>query len=287
MNLIEIAIFKHYVKDRGIRKPFRKNYMQSLYISKNPTAVEDFLSNVEPLVVITKAIRSYNRNSPFGFEFWQDVNAEWKEYYERIKKKGGAIMEGKGLKELDGYFKVLRENWDSKDPTVWEDLNVALRRYGLSVIDTPDEMENAPAGDDSEEESTGDELEFVDLKKTNFKSSRLCDNEGSVNTRHKGYRLLVARNISQFIRDKEFIYCRLATNKAGELIVHFNREGNSSDFIRLTDSCMDVNRNVTVNSKLFVMYIRKFFNTDEDYFLVQLEQTQTTDNFVNYKIIKK
>lgn len=283
MNLVDIAIFKHYIKNRSILRPFLKNYKISKKVVGNPDNVEDYLSNVEPLVVITKAVRTFQPNSPFGFDFWQGIIEDWRVYYKNAILNNGSVKNKKGLDELDGYYKVLRENWDAEVPGAWEELDVALKRYGLL-----EESKEEEAVEETElPEDPFNDLEFVDLDTINVITTRLRNNEASVNIRNKGYRLLLAQNISLIIREKELIYCRLAKTKSGELIIQFNKNADSPNFIRLANSCLDDKRNVSVNSKLIAMYVRKFFNSNEDYFIVKLEELSKTENFINYKITKK
>lgn len=284
MNLVDIAIFKHYIGCRHIREQFIKNYNHSKKFAGNPQEIESYFSNVEWKDVISKAIKTFVPNSAFGCDFWQDINRDWIYFYKRNIETNGAVKSKDGLDKLNGYFKALRENWDCDKPWRYEEEDVALKRLGLLT----EESNEVEAVEDATIEDPFDDLEFVDLSDSlGNKSTRLKANEGSVNLRNKGYRFLVAQNISELLRGNKMLYCRLATSKSGDLVVQFNKNTDNKSFVAIADSCLDKKRNISVNSKLIALYIKQFFNCNEDYFIVSLEQTHITDNFVNYKITKK
>lgn len=276
MTLKEIAIFKHFIAEKDLRKPFIRVYRASHDFAKLPTQIEDFFSNVEPMAVILSACRVCRPNDIYGYDFWQDLHQDWKVYYNKYKDLGED-----SLPTLGGYYKILRENWNDKDkPWRFEDLSIALARLGLDPIEPAEPKEESkPLIDLSETPEVEEEkdplagFDFVDVQR-NYKGSRkINDDVVSINTRG-GYRVLFCQNLSETIAKSGFKYTQLATNNKSNMIaIRFSNDD------RGLESNYKNGTNVVINSKDFTFRIKEFFFVREDYAQLKVkEKIQNSDS---------
>lgn len=142
MTLQDISIFKHFIAEKDLRKPFCKVYRASYEFAKLPASVEEFFSNVEPLTVILSGCRVCRPNDIYGYDFWQNLHQDWKVYYQKTLALNFLNLNDGRLEKLEGYYMILRENWDNKDkPWRYEEVPVALERLGLPPIEEDEESQ--------------------------------------------------------------------------------------------------------------------------------------------------
>jgi len=290
MTLKEIAIFKHFIADKDLRKPFCKVYRASHDFAKLPVLVEDFFPTVEPLAVILSSMRVCAVNSTFGYDFWQDLHQEWKIYYNKIMASNFLSQDDGRLERLEGFYSILRENWNDKEkPWRYEDKTTACIRLGLPPI------EESPAKDDEptdtsetvpqEEKAPADPLadfEFLDAPEKQW--TRLNRGDASLNFRSGSFKLTFNRYDSDDVYACRMTYVRLAKNKAGDLCLIFSR----SNGIRITFATSGRNgKNLTINSKKLTVQIRTLLNITQEYTIIRINGITSQSDYIIYKLSKQ
>lgn len=162
MKPFEIALFKHFIGDKGMTTVWINLYRKN-HLKENPTSIEEFLSKVEPKDVMMKAFRFYV-NSDFGFDYWSKMTIMWLEFLDTNKDNYTADEWYK----LTGMSKILRMNWDAAKHWREETKLTAAIRLGidLSLIGLQDKVPTAPKTQLSEEylrEKTRLEMEDEDF----------------------------------------------------------------------------------------------------------------------------
>lgn len=300
MNLKEIAIFKHFIADNDLRVQFIKGYNRSKQFAKNPTNVEDFFSNADAMAIIPKAIRVFQPNSVYGYDFWQTIQEDWKHYYAKIMATDFIGNNDGKLERLECYYMILRENWnDTKKPWRYEQLEDAQCRLGLPITEKEDKDETVVSIDKTitildygskfpseNEDEEDDELEFIEIatKKTGCGNYRLMQNEVSISVRKQNYRITLNQLITNEIRVFEKCYACLAKNKAGDIILQFNHEAG----VNVTHGRIEGNhhRNACVCSKDLCQRLKVLLNFSEEYRILKIEKIKQTDTVINYIISK-
>lgn len=282
MTLSEIAMFKHFCDGHAITKLFISNYRNQVGRIGNPASIEDYLSNVEPHLVIKKAIKFYTANSPFDFDWWDNKNRLWLEYMDSQSMNSG--YNRKQEVELHGLYAILRHNWDL--PVFWDkedkDRDVTRKRLGLLVADGNVIGQPLPQPKTDED---ADELEFFDLGKSISKtnSRTLKDNEVTFNLRDKKGSLTFNKTYTALLREKRYKFCNLARTKSGDIILYLNNERGLN--IYLGENATKAN-NVAVNSKDLCQYLKTLLNISEHYSVLHIEQVEATDEYMKLKIHK-
>ena len=284
MNLKEIAIFKHFIADNDLRVQFIKGYNRSKQFAKNPTNVEDFFSNVDAMAIIPKAIRVFQPNNVYGYDFWQTIQEDWKHYYAKIMATDFIGNNDGKLERLECYYMILRENWNDKQkPWRYEQIEDAQCRLGLPITEK-EEIPEQPITEEAEEED--DELEFIELapQKTGCGNYRLMENEVSISVRKQNYRITLNQLVTNEIRVFEKCYACLAKNKAGDIVLQFNHEAG----VNVTHGRIEGNhhRNACVCSKDLCQRLKVLLNFSEEYRILKIEKIKQTDTVMNYIISK-
>lgn len=279
MTLQEIAIFKHFIAEKDLRKPFIKCYRQSHEFAKLPVNIEDFFSNVQPLAVILSSMKVFSTNATFGFDFWQSLHQDWKIYYEKHKDMGTST-----LPMLAGYYSILRENWNDKDkPWRFESLEDACKRLGLEPPAPKEEKEpeKKPEPEDiKEEENEEEELDFVfvDVDKTEVRK-RLVKGTCSINTRNKAYRLTLNTDDSRALYSLGFDSMRIAEGKDGKSVyIVFGKVGRKC--------CHSHDKQLTISSKAEICKLKSMLDIKDDYCILPIKEASSTANYIAYTIKK-
>lgn len=292
MTLKDIAVFKHFIAEKDLRKPFIRVFLASRDFAKLPTNIEDFFVSVEPLAVILSSMRVCRPNDTFGYNFWQDLHQEWKVYYKKMQSSAAVTDDEGRLLRLEGYYKILRENWNDKDkPWLFEERYTALARLGLppKALDesaAPHSVlsDSVAEASESPQDVTSDPLadfDFFDV--VEVKSTRLQQGEASINFNNGGYKLTFNQFDSQTIIDSQHAFVRLAKSKSGDICLIFN----SSAGTRITFASNGrKSSNVTVNSKDITTKLRTLFNIRPDYSILNVSLLPSPSDYVIYKLIK-
>lgn len=287
MTLKDIAIFKHFIADKDLRKPFCSTYRQSHNWAKLPTNIEEYFSNVEPLNVIIKAMRICKPNSAFGYDFWQNLHQDWKEFYAKVSSSNFIQNDDNRLERLEGYYSILRENWNDKDkPWRYESITDAQARLGLPQTEPEDYKPNKlePVVEKEPEEDDGlDFFEIASYKKNG--QFKLMADEATINFRSGGYRLTFNQFVTSMIKDYGFTFARLARNKDGEIVIQLNKTFGVNVVIgNRTDSHSG---NTTIHSKELCTKLKTLLNIKEDYSILNIVEQSRSDKFINFIISKK
>ena len=306
MTLKDIAIFKHFMAEKDLRKPFIKVYRQSHDFAKLPVQVEDFFSNVEPLAVILSGMRVCAPNSAFGYDFWQDLHQMWKIYYGKMQHADCIINDGGALNRLEGYYKILRENWNDKDkPWRYEDMADALARLGLPPIDEdpPIEVEvkqeqpattaevtetaEAPEVVDEEEVQNSDPLADFDFFEPKDRQwTKLNRGDASINFRSGSFKITFNKYDSEDAASRQIACAKISKSKStGDICLVFAKEGMLPDAIRVLYSTGGrTGKNLSINSKDICTKLRTLLNLKQDYTIIHMEPLPTTPDYLIFKL---
>lgn len=274
MTLKDIAIFKHFIAERDLRKPFIEAYHRGRVFSKNPDNIEDYFSNVEPLAVILSATKVCVPYAIYGYDFWQDIQHDWKIYY---SKHVNNISEN-NLPTLEGYYMALRENWQNKQkPWRFETPDVAAARLGLDPI-TKEEEEVAEETIVEESQEDGLEIDFEPLG-TGRPCRKLVKGLISINIRNS-FRLGVNRFDAQTIQDKHLSRAMIGKIKSGDVVIQFNNNDHGAPLYFGKGYS-------NVNNRHLVERLRDIMSITDDLVYLRIEKIAEKDDSVTYKVTKQ
>lgn len=279
MTLKDIAIFKHFIAERDLRKPFIEAYHRGRVFSKNPDNIEDYFSNVEPLAVILSATKVCVPNAIYGYDFWQDIQHDWKIYY---SKHVNNISEN-NLPTLEGYYMALRENWQNKQkPWRFETPDVAAARLGLDPLKIKEETKEKEETTEETivEEPQDDDLE-IDFEPlgTGRPCRKLAKGLISINIRNS-FRLGVNRFDAQIIQDKHLSRAMIGKIKSGDVVIQFNNNDHGAPL------CFGKGYS-NVNNRHLVERLRDIMSITDDLVYLRIEKIAEKDDSITYKVTKQ
>lgn len=291
MTLIEIAMFKNFVKDRGFEELFISLYTK-YRLKQNPLSIEEYLVQADASNVMLSAFY-WVTNSRFGYDFWQDFQKRWDRY--RVEKLGEYPMSD--IRNFKGKGKVLRHNWDS--PQFWKTearVNSA-ERYGVMLDETEIKRieseykrqnidKKVVRNNDTLNDDDADVLkdfEFMDVRRK--ATNRLGDDEISLNTRTK-FKIAFNLAVTKELYDRGgYEYAALRVNKKGEVCLFLNDE---TGVPMLDGKKKDGNiENATINSKALCSRVKELLGVQEDYTTLRIKEISKSDDYVAYLLTKK
>ena len=285
MTLIEIAMFKNFVKDRGMDDLFINLYVK-YRLKQNPLSIEEYLVQADADNVMLSAFY-WVTNSHFGYDFWQDFQRRWDRY--RVEKLGEYPM--CDIRNFKGKGKVLRHNWDS--PQFWKtEARVdSSERYGV-ILDANEikRIENEYKRQNIDKKVVNNEkpdvlkdFELVDIRRK--KTNRLADDEISLNTKTKFNISFNQTTTKELQKRGGYEYAALRVNKNGEVCLFLNDE---TGVPMLDGKRKDGgNENATINSKALCVRIKELLGVEEGYVTLKIKEISKTDDYVAYLLTKK
>ena len=285
MTLIEIAMFKNFVKDRGMDELFINLYVK-YRLKQNPLSIEAYLVQADAANVMLSAFY-WLTNSHFGYDFWQDFQKRWDRY--RVEKLGEYPM--CDIRNFKGKGKVLRHNWDS--PQFWKtEARVdSAERYGV-ILDANEikRIENEYKRQNIDKKVVNNEkpdvlkdFELVDIRRK--KTNRLADDEISLNTKTKFNISFNQTTTKELQKRGGYEYAALRVNKNGEVCLFLNDE---TGVPMLDGKRKDGgNENATINSKALCVRIKELLGVEEGYVTLKIKEISKTDDYVAYLLTKK
>lgn len=285
MTLIEIAMFKNFVKDRGMDELFINLYVK-YRLKQNPLSIEAYLVQADAANVMLSAFY-WLTNSHFGYDFWQDFQKRWDRY--RVEKLGEYPM--CDIRNFKGKGKVLRHNWDS--PQFWKtEARVdSAERYGV-ILDANEikRIENEYKRQNIDKKVVNDEkpdvlkdFEIVDIRRR--RTNRLADDEISLNTKTKFNISFNQTTTKELQKRGGYEYAALRVNKNGEVCLFLNDE---TGVPMLDGKRKDGgNENATINSKALCVRIKELLGVEEGYVTLKIKEISKTDDYVAYLLTKK
>lgn len=313
MKPFEIALFKHFLVEKGMATVWINMYRRN-HLEKNPASVEEFLKNVEPANVCTRAFRFFI-NSDYGYDYWNRMSELWLEFLEANANNYTADEWYK----LTGMSKILRTNWDAAKHWKEETKLTAAIRLGidLSLIGAENKTHTAPPtklseeylrektlkefnaeakadtpdhkDDDAKKSTSGifGEFELMSLRPKSADKRRLKDDELSINTRNGRSRITFSQKVTKEIKERGgYEYVSLLKNKKGEVMLLLNDTDKRGATI-VDGSKSRENVNATINSKVMVDKIKTLLNIDNDYEIIQATLVKKTDDYAAYLLTSK
>ena len=312
MKPFEIALFKHFIENKGMVTIYINLY-RKYHLKTNPISIEEFLSKVDVTEVCTKAFY-FVANSNYGYDYWMKMELMWMEFLATNENNYTADEWYK----LQGMSKILRTNWDAARHWKEESKLTAAIRLGidLKLIGADGKENTAPPTKLSEEylrektkkemseqdisviqesakkkDVTSDtkasgnifgEFELLSLLPSSHNARRLKDDECSVNTRDNKGRVTFNQKISNEIKARGgYEYCSLMRNKKGEVLLLLN--DTDTHGVPVQDGCKArKNQNVCVSSKVLVEKIVTFLDIKHDYEIIRCTEVEKTDEYAAY-----
>ena len=318
MTPFQIALWKHFIKDKGMATVFINLYRKN-HLKENPISIEEYMRNVEPQDVCMKAFRFYV-NSDYGYDYWSKIILMWMEFLSANENNYTASEWWK----LTGMSKILRTNWDAARHWKEETKFTAAIRLGidLALIGCKDKTETAPPTQLSEEylreqtkremderdftgvpehddaqddanvekhaKATGSifgEFELLSLRPKSHNARRMKNDEVSINTRDNRGRLTFNQAISNEIKARGgYEYASLLRNKKGEVLLWLN----DTDIhgVSVADGNTRKNQNVCITSKTLVEKVITFLDIKNDYDIIKVTEVEKTNDYVAYLLTK-
>jgi hypothetical protein len=298
MVIQDIALFKSFIESNTLREIFIRGYRKSAHFSNNPASIEQYFAEVKAEEVIKKGITLFSTNQTFGYDFWQNTHENW---LIKLKKgrMGKSYTDYDKLIELEGMFKILRENWDAVKSWAFESVEKTLKRLGLQediAEDSKEEEEKvvevinpAPKEDFSGVPEFDEEFEFFDLNTgSRSRSNKLKKDECSLNFRSNSYKLTMNQEITKKIKTNMYKYVRLGKTKTGDIILQLHKEDSASPVnITYNSRKGESAVNACINSKDLCDKLKVLLNLTGDYFILHIEELSANYDKATYKIRKK
>jgi len=309
MTPFQIALWKHFIKDKGMATVFINLYRKN-HLKENPISIEEYMRNVEPQDVCMKAFRFYV-NSDYGYDYWSKITLMWMEFLAMNENNYTADEWYK----LTGMSKILRTNWDAARHWREETKLTAAMRLGidLSLIGCENKPNTAQPTELSEEylrERTKHEMDELDEVNGGVKTDepkrtgsflgefellsvrpkargkrRLQADEISINLRDKRGRITFNQYLSKEISERGgYEYASLMRNKKGEVLLWLNDTDKNG--VNVIDGYSDKNKNVNITSKVMVEKIATFLNIKNDYEIIKVTEVEKTNKYVAYLLTK-
>lgn len=302
MTPVQIAYFKHFLFDKGIQKIYMSMYHNHKFKgdekdnTPNPDSIEQFFLEKHASKVIMKAFY-FIPNSSYGFDYWSDINDQWKDYWDMHKNN----FSNTKCVTLKGPFAILRQNWDSREywktetkaetykrmkmeaPPIDEDLETAFDTY---TPETPSEAASEPVEKIEDAVGSSDQKMldgFSEIETINaLGNRRLGSKDVSVNLRNEGYRITFSTEMSKELRKHCYSHVRYLTNRStSEIALIFNHQTGCK--VTIKNSAGET-RNITINSKDIAEHIKLFYDMVKDYFLLHIIDTVQKDNSLIMKL---
>lgn len=299
MTIQDIALFKSFIEANTLREIFIRGYRKSAHFSKNPASIEQYLAEVEAEDVIKKGITMFSTNQTFGYDFWQNTSDNW---IVKLKqgRMGKSYTDYHKLIELEGVFKVLRENWDAAKSWLYEDVDKTLRRLGLQEDIAESRSKEEVVVENTSNEPTNnkpdfsgvpefdEELEFFDISAgSKSHSTRLKKNEASLNFRSNSYKFTFNQELSKKIKDNSYQFVRLGKTKTGDIIIQLHKEEGNRMPVRVTfNNNNSGGFNACINSKDLCTKLKTLLNLTGDLFILKIDILSQNYDKMNFKVSK-
>lgn len=325
MKPFEIALFKHFIGDKGMTTVWINLYRKN-HLKENPTSIEDYLSKAEPKDVCMKAFYFY-QNSDYGFDYWSKMTTMWLEFLETNKNN----YTSEEWYKLNGMSKILRTNWDAAKHWKEESKLTAAIRLGidLSLIGAQDKTPTAPPTQLSEEylrEKTRKEMELME-DDDNEEDNSLIDFSESTKEKIDLKTYIKGKDKKSILGEFEFLdiskkgsRARLKDNEIsintrdnrGRITFNQkisneikarggyeyaallkNKKGdvalilNDVKGVTIQDGSSRLNSNVIIGIKALVDKVVMFLNIKNDYKIVNIKEIEKTEDYVAYLLTSK
>lgn len=294
MTPFEVALFKHFMKEKAIVKLYI-SYYRKFHLKGNPLSVEEFLASTSYEKVLVSAFY-FLINNDYGSDFWNKMNVKWREFH-------AANINNYTSGEwwlFRGMTQILRTDWDSPKPWRTKSRFETALRYGvdpakLGIKDEPREVkafrDALDAANKKDEMPTCDdflgEFTIMDLKPKNYGSRRLKPNEVSLNLRNKKGCVTFNQAISQEIHSRGgYKYAALSKNKkTGDVALVLN-DSNGVPMLDMKDATDRKTSNACINSKMLAERMAALLDVNDDYIVLKVNQLAKTDEYVAYLVTK-
>ena len=291
MTPVQIAYFKHFLFDKGLVKLYLSFYKRNRIKGDtsgdkkgNSVSVEEFFQQISVEDVLTKAFY-FDINTNYGWDYWMDIKDKWLRYW---KDNENNFTNDKYV-TLKGTFAILRQNWDN---TKYWELDTKTDTYTRMNMEPPIKDENLETAFDIPKIEDGNEKDkenikaeqdddldgFFQVEVSRAPSRKLDNNKVTVNTRN-GYRVTFSTKKSEELLKYKYNRVKFLTNPTTkEVALVFNYSEGVPVSLGTTK-----HKNVTIGAKDITDNIKKFFDIESDFFLLDIS---ATIHKVNFTIVK-
>lgn len=294
MTPFEVALFKHFMKEKAIVKLYI-SYYRKFHLKGNPTSVEEFLAATSHEKVLVSAF-FFLVNNDYGSDFWFKMDEKWREFHDA--NINNYTSDAWWL--FRGMTQILRTDWDSPKPWRTKSRFETAQRYGIDpaklgikdeprgvkafrdALDAANKKDEMPTCDDFLGEFT-----IMDLKPKNYGSRRLKPDEISLNLRNKKGCVTFNQAISQEIHARGgYKYAALSKNKkTGDVALVLN-DSNGVPMLDMKDVAERKTSNACINSKMLAERMAALLDVNDDYIVLKINQLAKTDEYVAYLVTK-
>lgn len=280
------------------------------HLKKNPLLIEDFFRKSDPKEVCMTAFY-FVINSKYGYDYWKKMQGKFDKYLN--ENESTYLSDGKEWQSLKGIYRQLCLNWDAPKHWVYEKKRDAAKRLGFmlpidkeriikeseqeedNVINTNPEQDAIFDEDDKENEKNEhiddfDDFDIIDLKPRSHNSTKLKDDEITLNLRNKKSCITFNQFTSKEIQSRGgYEYAAIATAKINDknvvLLILNDVKG-----VPMLDGKGVKNgkdSNACINSKVLCARVEALLNITDDYTVLKIREHKRNDNYVAYIVSLK
>jgi len=260
MTLKEIAMFKTFMRGRGLDKLFVGMY-NSYRVGANPRSLEEYLVKVGVHEVFAKAflfeMQSFTKSEARTYAYWEHIQDLFETYMEANEH----LFVAADIQQIMGRGKVLRYNWDNgmKGTGGKQDRKTTSNRYmellSKYVTTTKTEDENSEETSNADSIGSVSNIEFFDLTNRTPSVGKLGETELLVYARFGNSRVIFNRAHSKEILRSGLIFMNIGRDEyTGQVRIVFNNENGLS----YAPSSAKEGR-VVINSKKLINLLSKLF----------------------------
>ena len=319
MKPFQIALFKHFLEQKGMVTIYINTYRRN-HLKKNPASIEEFLKIVDVTEVCTKAFIFYI-NTDYGYDYWSKMELMWMEFLaanennytadEWYKLQGMSKIlrnnwdAAKHWKQESKLTTAIRMGIDLKligaeectptaPPTKLSEEYLRETTHkevmdfkGIPEHDADKGIEVKPKKEDTDIdfsfEDDLDGLNILDIKPRSHNSTRLKDDEISLNLRNKKSSITFNLKVSKEIQARGgYEYAAIANEKEGVCIVLNDAKGVPMLDGKSHKTGGALSSNACINSKVLCARLEALLNITEDYTVLKIREYKRNNNYVAY-----
>lgn len=287
MTLKEIAMFKTFMRGRGLDKLFVGMY-NSYRVGANPRSLEEYLVKVGAHEVFAKAflfdMQNIAKSESRTYAYWARIQDSFEAYMEANEH----LFVAADIQLIMGRGKVLRYNWDNgmKGTASKQDRQTTSERYmtllSKYITTTKTEEENEEKLSNADSIGSVSNIEFFDLTNRTTSVGKLGETELLVYARCGNSRVTFNRDRSKEILSSGLMYMNIGRDEyTGQVRIVFNGESG------LPYAASSVKEGkVIINSKKLIELLAKLFTKEgNDMYTLRISKNiSPTNKYLTYNI---
>lgn len=312
MTPLQVCLFKHFITTKGMESMFISLY-RKYHLKKNPLLIEDFFRKVDPNEVCMTAFY-FVINRQYGYDYWKKMQEKFDKYLK--ENESTYISEDKEWQSLKGIYRQLCLNWDAHKYWAYEKKRDAAKRLGFMLPEDKervikeseqenDDFSNVPEyadanriddvvfeGDDEKNEHVDDfdDFNIIDLKPRSHNSTKLKEDEISLNLRNKKSCITFNQFTSKEIQSRGgYEYAAIATANINDknVVLLILNDVKGVPMLDGKGGKKGQDSNACINSKVLCARVEALLNITDDYTILKIHEHKRNDNYVAYIVSLK